>query len=154
MNTLILLISKLESKIIFYDRTNHSISGESVGWHIEHSLKTIDQIIIATKNSNPESYKWKFNFYRLLILDILNKIPRGKAKAPKIVRPEGTINPELLQVSLQKVKENIDGWNDLNKNAFFLHPYFGDLNKKPTEKFLALHTNHHLKIIDDILKLD
>ncbi|HLO72821.1 MAG TPA: DUF1569 domain-containing protein [Flavobacterium sp.] len=151
MKTLFSLISRLESKIIHYDATNLSISGESVGWHIEHSLKTIDQIIIATKKSNPGSYKWKFNFYRLLILDILNKIPRGKAKAPKIVRPEGTINPEVLQLSLQKVKKNLDVWNDLNKNNYFPHPYFGDLNKKPTEKFLVLHTNHHLKIIDDIL---
>ena len=28
--------------------------------------------------------------------------------------------------------------------------YFGNLNKKATEKFLALHTKHHLKIIEDI----
>ena len=31
---------------------------------------------------------------------------------------------------------------------------FGILNKKETEKFLVLHTKHHLMIIQDILKMN
>ena len=41
------LISQLESKISQFETTNHAVSGGSVGWHIEHSLKTIDQIVTA-----------------------------------------------------------------------------------------------------------
>ncbi|WP_291134476.1 DUF1569 domain-containing protein [Flavobacterium sp. UBA7663] len=146
------LISQLESKISQFETTNLAVSGGSVGWHIEHSLKTIDQIVTACKNSNPSDYQWHFNFKRFLILTVAKKIPRGKARAPKIVRPEGDISLETLVLSLEKVKENLKNWESLDKNAHFPHPFFGVLNKKETENFLVLHTKHHLMIINDILK--
>lgn len=146
------LLNQLESDISSFDKVNLAVSSGSVGWHIEHSLKTIDQIVTACKNSNPSNYQWRFNFNRFLILTIAKKIPRGKAKAPKIVRPEGEISSETLGLSLSKVKENLMDWKDLDKNTHFPHPFFGILNKKETENFLALHTKHHLMIIDDILK--
>ena len=146
------LLNQLESDISSFDKVNLAVSSGSVGWHIEHSLKTIDQIVTACKNSNPSNYEWRFNFNRFLILTIAKKIPRGKAKAPKIVRPEGEISSETLGLSLSKVKENLMDWKDLDKNTHFPHPFFGILNKKETEIFLALHTKHHLMIIDDILK--
>lgn len=145
-------ISQLESKISQFETTNLAVSGGSVGWHIEHSLKTIDQIVTACKNSNPSDYQWHFNFKRFLIMSIAKKIPRGKARAPKIVRPEGDISLETLVLSLEKVKENLKNWESLDKNAHFPHPFFGVLNKKETENFLVLHTKHHLMIINDILK--
>ena len=146
------LLYQLESDISSFDKVNLAVSSGSVGWHIEHSLKTIDQIVTACKNSNPSNYQWRFNFNRFLILTIAKKIPRGKAKAPKIVCPEGEISSETLGLSLSKVKENLMDWKDLDKNTHFPHPFFGILNKKETENFLALHTKHHLMIIDDILK--
>ena len=146
------LLNQLESDISSFDKVNLAVSSGSVGWHIEHSLKTIDQIVTACKNSNPSNYQWRFNFNRFLILTIAKKIPRGKAKAPKIVRPEGEISSETLGLSLSKVKENLMDWKDLDKNTHFPHPFFGILNKKETANFLALHTKHHLMIIKDILR--
>lgn len=144
------LLEQLQSDISYFDKENIDVSGGSVGWHIEHSLKTIDQIVNACKNSNPSKYQWHFNFNRFLILSITKKIPRGKAKAPKVVRPEGEISKESLQLHLEKVSQNLENWNGLDKNVHFPHPFFGILNKKETEKFLVLHTNHHLQIIEDI----
>ena len=144
------LLNKLQSNISTLNKVNLEVSGGSVGWHIEHSLKTIDQIVNACKNSNPSKYQWHFNFNRFLILSITKKIPRGKAKAPKVVRPEGEISKESLQLHLEKVSQNLENWNGLDKNVHFPHPFFGILNKKETEKFLVLHTNHHLQIIEDI----
>ncbi|WP_322549412.1 DUF1569 domain-containing protein [Flavobacterium psychraquaticum] len=146
------LINELESKITHYKTVNLQVSAGSVGWHIEHSLKTIDQIVMACKASNPAEYKWKFNLKRFMIVDVLNKIPRGKVKAPKLVRPEGEISKESLELNLKNIKANLVAWNELDKNAFFKHPFFDDLNKKATVKFLVLHTNHHFRIINDILK--
>lgn len=146
------LLDKLQSDISSFDKVNLAISSGSVGWHIAHSLKTIDQIVTACKHSNPSEYQWHFNFKRFLFLSIAKKFPRGKARAPKIVRPEGEINQEILALNLEKVKENLQNWKGLDANVHFPHPYFGVLNKKETENFLVLHTKHHLMIIKDILK--
>jgi hypothetical protein len=147
------LISQLESKIPFHEKTNTSVSNATVGWQIEHSLKTIYQIVLVVKNSNPQEYQRKFNKSKLFI-SILGFIPRGKAKAPKVVLPDDNISEESLLLSLQKVKSALQEWDSFDKNAYFPHPYFGNLNKKSTEWFLDLHTNHHLKIVNDICKND
>ena len=148
------LLDQLESDISSFDKVNLTVSSGSVGWHIAHSLKTIDQIVTACKHSNPTEYQWHFNFKRFLIMSVAKKIPRGKARAPKIVRPEGDIDTKSLALSLEKVRENIMDWKSLDKNVHFPHPFFGVLNKKETEHFLVLHTKHHLMIIQDILKTD
>ncbi len=145
------LISQLESKIPFHQKTNSSVSNATVGWQIEHSLKTIYQISLAVKNSKPQEYRWKFNKSKLFI-SILGFIPRGKAKAPKVVLPDDNISEESLLLSLQKVKSALQEWDSFDKNCYFSHPFFGNLNKKSTEWFLNLHTKHHLKIVNDICK--
>ena len=76
MNRLNNLIAGLENYVTKQDLINTTISKSAVGWHIEHSLLTIEQIIGAIKRSDPALYKWKFNFKRALVLTI-NKIPRG-----------------------------------------------------------------------------
>lgn len=146
------LLAQLESDIACFDKVNLAVSSGSVGWHMAHSLKTIDQIFSACKHSNPTEYQWRFNFKRLLIMSIMKKFPRGKAKAPKIVRPEGDISPETLSLDFVKVRKNLNDWDKLDKNAHFPHPFFGMLNKKKTETFLVLHTKHHVMIVKDILK--
>lgn len=151
MKKLIKLLNEMESKIEFLDKSNSKISNSNVGWQLEHSLKTISLIINAIKNSNPDDYRWKFNKTRTLV-SIINFIPRGKAKAPKIVIPDETISKKTLAASFENVRLALKIWNDLPKNSFFKHPYFGELNKKSTEWFLHLHTMHHYKIIKDILK--
>ena len=144
-------IKELENNISAFDKKNEIISKATVGWHIEHSLKVLSQIIGAVEQSNPENYKWKFNLKRMIFLGF-NFIPRGKGKAPKTVLPEGEITANSLKTHLEHVKGLIHKIDLLNPNNYFKHPYFGDLNLKETKKFIALHTNHHLKIIKDIIR--
>jgi hypothetical protein len=151
MNTIYPILAILSTKITDFERKNIAVSKSSVGWQIEHSLKTIDLILTACKKSDPSSYQWKFKLNRFLILDVLQKIPRGKATAPKVVQPEGEITRESLQLHLEKVHQNLENWENLDRNIYFFHPYFGNLHKKATERFLKLHTLHHLQIIEDIL---
>ena len=151
MKKLLLMIDELEKHSINYEKTNPTISNATVGWQIAHSLKVINTIINALKLSNPTTYKWKFNKVRFIFM-LIGVFPRGKAKAPKAVQPSEDITIEGLKENIEKVRSKLNDWESIDENAYFPHPYFGDLNKKTTLKFLGLHTNHHLKIIRDIVR--
>ena len=149
--SLISLIKKLENCIPLKDKRNDKISNSDVAWQIDHSLKVINLVIEALASSDPKQYKWRFNKWRLLLFT-LNYIPRGRAKTPKVVKPPEVISIEDLKTQVSLVYKNIDRLKPLDKHAFFKHFVFGKLYKAKTVQFLNLHTNHHLKIIRDILK--
>ena len=151
MESLDVLLHKLESNLKSKDAFNSKVSNEDISWHIAHSLKVIYNIIKVLQNSNPEEYRWRFNRNRSFVY-FINYIPRGKGKAPKSVLPTEDLTIEFLQTEFKKVRELILELDDLDAKSNFMHPYFGQLNLKQTKKFLAIHTKHHLKIIDDIIK--
>jgi len=151
MDKLNQLINELETLLPKHECANLRISQSIVGWHIEHTLLTLNLIIEQLIKSDPDTYKWQFNFTRTLVFAI-NKIPRGRAKAPKVVQPKVGFNAITLKNHLDYVKEKIKNLNSLKQDNYFAHPYFGNLNLKPTIKFLELHTKHHLNIMNDIVK--
>ncbi len=145
------LVAILEEKIPMMDKVNTTISTATVGWHVQHSLLVINSIINGLKQSDPTTYQWKFNLNKTLIFT-LGKIPRGKGKAPKVVQPKEEITTDTLLESVERAKNSIAELNNVQNNQYFLHPYFGHLNLKPTIKFLKIHTKHQLDIINDIAK--
>ena len=151
MNPLHNLLLQLESHIPNFDKTNSRISNSTIGWQIDHCLLVINGVIGQVEISNPTEFKSKFNFNRLIVFTT-GKIPRGKIRAPKMVTPISIATAEELKSNIEIAKNKVSKLNNLPKNSFFKHPYFNDLNVKQTEKFLAIHTKHHLKIIEDILK--
>jgi len=151
MEALNILLNDLEGKIDSKDSINLSVSKSDVSWHIAHSLKVISAIVETVKISNPQEYRWKFNHTRSFVY-LFNYFPRGKGKAPKAVVPTDVQTSEQLREDLQTVRLMLLELEHLDAKSNFMHPYFGQLNLKQTQKFLALHTKHHRKIIDDILK--
>lgn len=149
MNKLKSVLDELESHIIDFEKTNVAVSQSSIGWHIDHSLIVINSIVAQLKKSNPQAYKWKFNWKRTYIQTI-NKFPRGKGKAPKAVQPTETSSVEVLNSKLEIANKSIIELENLESNNFFMHPYFGNLNLKTSIWLLELHTKHHLEIIKDI----
>jgi D-serine dehydratase len=145
------IMPELANYITDYNQSNHAVSEASVGWHMEHSLLVIKQITATVAQSEPKLYKSKFNLSRFVVF-LTKTIPRGKAKAPKVVIPSDNITVESLQESLKNTYQAITYLKECEENQYFMHPFFGQLNKKQTIKFLAIHTEHHLKIIRDILK--
>ena len=152
MKNLEKLLDQFESSITLFANENQEVSKSNVGWHIEHSLLTINGITTVILRSNPKEYQWKFRVGKLLIF-ILGKIPRGKAKAPQIVFPKTTIDQPSLQEHINKSRNSLKELESVSNNHYFEHPYLGKLKKKETLRFLEIHTTHHWKIIEDIIKL-
>lgn len=145
------MLNHIENHIPDGERINTKVSKVDVSWHLDHSLKVINNVINAMQNSDPETYENNFSFLGKLFFT-LGFFPRGKAKAPKHVRPPEVILKEDLIAQTELAKTNLESLTGLDKNAYFKHPLFGHVNTARVNRFLVLHTNHHLKIVKGILK--
>ena len=141
----------LENYISDYEKENTKISQATVGWHIEHSLMTIEKISKAVIKSDPTKYKWSFNLTQYVIL-VLKRMPRGKVKAPSVVEPIAQTTKEILMDKIGQTRELIENLNTLESDKFFTHPYLGDLKLKQAILCMGIHTQHHLNIIRDIVR--
>jgi hypothetical protein len=150
MNKINNLLNNLEAQIENYSSLNKAISEGNVGWHIVHSCLVINSVCRAVCKSDPSKFIKKFSFKAFLVL-LLNSFPRGKAKAPSFTLPSEELSPASILKSIQASRASIEALAKADKNQYFTHPIFGDLNTGQTFKFLGVHTNHHLKIIKDIL---
>lgn len=144
-------LQEMESYFPYLDALDPKVSKVHVGWHLAHSLKVINGVCDSLKISSPQSFRSQFNLKREIVF-ALGSFPRGKAKAPKMVIPEGEVKLEDLLINLNRAKKNISEYDSLNKNNYFNHPYFNQLNKIQAKRLLEVHTKHHLKIIREILK--
>ncbi len=151
MNRLQQLVLELESFVPYAEKINPSVSEANVGWHIDHSLLVINQIVKAMDMSDPEAYQYHFNFKRWIAFT-LKKFPRGVAKAPKQVRPVEVFDADKISETIKHTNNSLAVFTTLQPNQFFVHPFFGKLNQKAALKMLTIHTAHHLAIIKDIIK--
>jgi len=144
-------VEQLSAQAAHCETSCPAVSGGSVGWHIAHSFLTIHVIVDALQGSRPGDYKWSFNWKRALVYG-LGRIPRGRAKAPRAVRPPEQHSAASLEAQGAAVLEKIKILDGLPSNHFFRHPYFGLLNLRPSKRFLVMHTKHHFSIVQDILQ--
>tara|TARA_B100000809_G_scaffold266141_1_gene327523 strand:+ start:9885 stop:10349 length:465 start_codon:yes stop_codon:yes gene_type:complete len=145
-----LTITNLEAHIEHHNTSNSKISKSDIAWHIDHSLKVINNVIITVQASDPNTFIDNFSLLGKLFFK-LGFFPRGRAKAPKHVRPPEVILKEDLISQTELAKANIENIATLDNKAYFKHPLFGNVNTPRIYRFLLIHTNHHLKIINDIL---
>lgn len=145
------LLNEIEHNVPNKEMSNSKVSKVNVGWQLDHSLKVINGVCTILLKTKHEKYKRDFNFWRLILFPF-GYIPRGKAKAPKIVQPDGHISVEDLHAQLEIARKHLDKISPLPKKSYFIHHIFGTLSKRQTLRFLEIHTKHHLKIVNDILK--
>lgn len=144
-------LNKIEKQIANAEKLNVEVSKASVSWHLDHVLKVVNQVTDNVSKSDSSEFKRSFNLPKLLVF-LTGKIPRGKAKAPKSVQSFETVSQLDLKNQLETAKLSIIKLENLNANQHFKHPFFGLINLKETIYFLKIHTHHHLKIVNDIVK--
>lgn len=81
-----------------------------------------------------------------------NQLPRGKVTAPESVRPKENVDINTIKEHYNQALTTAEKLSDLPEKKHLNHPALGTMNRDKTIKFLTIHTEHHLKIIRDILK--
>ncbi|ANQ52434.1 DUF1569 domain-containing protein [Flammeovirga sp. MY04] len=150
------LLDQINQLVIYtqteaFRKTVPSVSKAGVDWHVYHSILSMNLICEALINSNPEQYQSVFNI-KWWIIKLIKKMPRGKARAPKYVNNFGNVDLSIVEMELDKGYQLIEQIDTLSENHYFRHFVFGELNVKEAKKMMIIHTNHHIKIIQDILK--
>lgn len=134
------------------DHINTQVSHVSVGRHLNHALMVISGMIQQIITSDPSTYHPTFGFKKWFVL-LTGLIPRGSAQAPDTVIPQSDNNIQHIMDHIQQVESLIPLLEQITDNhKYFTHPLFGQLTLSQTKRFMIIHTDHHLKIIRDIIK--
>lgn len=143
-------ITKLVAYIPQMEARNEKVSKVDVAWQLDHSLRVLIEVSKSMVASDPGTYQAKFNL-RFRILSALNWIPRGKGRTPKAVMAQETISKEGLQQKVIEAKQLLQRVEKLSDKHYFDHPLFGHIKKRQALRFLNMHTQHHLKIVREIV---
>lgn len=145
-------VEELASYTRHAERTNPAVSKSTIGWQVAHALKVIQGITKALQHSTPDDYQAKRSFTKTVIF-WTGLMPRGKARSPKVVLPDPErLSEPDLNAQVASVHQALETLQTLPATVHFKHPVFGSLRKKDSIRFLSIHTEHHLKIIRDMLK--
>ena len=151
MDKIEIQLQKIESLSSKIDVVNESVSKASVGWHLEHLLLILNSSLKGLTLTNPKDYNPKFSLKKFVFVNF-GIIPRGKISSPKQFVPLNVPTQESILKLMNLAKTRLEAVKSLPEKSFITHPFLGDFDKKTTLRFLWLHSNHHLKIVDDILK--
>ena len=151
MDKIEIQLQKIESLSSKIDVVNESVSKASVGWHLEHLLLILNSSLKGLTLTNPKDYNPKFSLKKFVFVNF-GIIPRGKISSPKQFVPVNVPTQESILKLINLAKTRLEAVKNLPEKSFITHPFLGDFDKKTTLRFLWLHSNHHLKIVEDILK--
>lgn len=144
-------LEKLMSHISDIDLKNDTVSKADVAWHIDHCFRVIIGVCGLLLKSDPKEYKSAFNFTKMIVYTT-GWMPRGRAKAPKVLLHDDVITVKSIQGLREKANEKLEEIKSLHPKSNFKHHVFGYIDLKESKRFLSLHTKHHLRIIRDIKK--
>ena len=100
-------LQKLEALFVHAKKHNGKVSEKDVGWHIDHSLKSLIAISNALEQSNPAEYRWSFNIARFFVYTT-GSIPRGRGKAPKAVQSFGLNSRRCIKGTVRGCKKQAE----------------------------------------------
>lgn len=133
-----------------------STSAWNVGQHLEHLLladRKIFEIWKKIERGAMPSAEGNISFVGRIAL-FVGRIPRGRGRAPEALCPE-TVDGAGLVTGLEDMREEI---SELEKDLPIHetsswrapHPVFGPLSPTQWLRFIDIHHQHHLKIVQDI----
>lgn len=128
-----------------------AVSAAPVGWHLDHALRVVLAVSRAAAASDPADYRRSFHPLRTLLL-LAGRFPRGIAKTPRVVDSPPGVTQEEIHARLGEARTILATLPRLAAHQHFDHFAMGLLDRDQTVAFLLMHTRHHLRIVNDILR--
>jgi DinB superfamily len=128
------------------------VSAWSVAEQVDHVLNVLDAGL-GRLDGELVPLPRGINLTGRLLLGV-GRLPRGVGKSPEPVRGESRPRAELVtrlvavRVRLRGLGTQTEIWRD--RRPLVRHPYFRGLTPRQGVRFLAIHTDHHLRIVADI----
>ncbi len=144
-------LAKIEQYLENRDAKNNEVSQVDVAWHLDHVLKTIVSIHSDMEGSDPAEYDGGKFSIPLEMIFLMGDFPRGVAQAPDNVRPPENIRTADILLQLEEARDRLNRVGKLEPNQYFENAAFGQMSRNEAVRFIKIHTNHHYKIIEDIL---
>lgn len=149
MSKLLSQVEKLETFTEYSHAVALDVSSWTVGQQISHCCLVLRNVTMLLRRSGPEPEEPKLTRFGEMVFEA-GQIPRGRGKAPASVVPEIGPSAHELSEQLAKARKANATLAGLPEEATFEHPYFGVLDKRHSVRFLEIHTDHHIRIIEDI----
>lgn len=139
-------------------KTKEGVSEWNVGQQLAHMAKVLGGVGMFVEQSLADPEKdagLEPNDLGKMLLGA-GEIPRGRGVAPDFTRAEPAVTAKEIRESLDTARAK---WNALAERtdelasvtSTFPHHHLGPMRPSQWTHFIAIHTAHHLKIIDDIL---
>jgi hypothetical protein len=140
-------------RLVFDSDFHHTTpkSGWSISEHVDHCVRVMRFALERIHEPKPTSRSKTLVGHVILAI---GWIPRGRAKAPELVRGTRRSSEEISSeiTELRRLAADLPSHALNNRKIRVMkHPYFGGLTASETLRFLAIHNRHHLKIIRDIV---
>ncbi|HEY0370903.1 MAG TPA: DUF1569 domain-containing protein [Thermoanaerobaculia bacterium] len=134
---------------------NDRVSAWCLAEQVDHITKVSASIVGVLGDASAVPVSRGVNFVGRLVL-LFRWIPRGVGKSPRRFVPAAAGDPADLDAALARLAQAFEAlpFDTLRTSRVPLvpHPKFGGLTPPQALDFLVVHTAHHLKIIDDIVR--
>jgi hypothetical protein len=132
---------------------NPAISGWSPGEHLDHIAKAAASVLRQMSKNEPIGVP-SISWIGRLVLTI-GWIPRGKGRSPEKVRG-AVVAPAEIESAFRELGALLDALpreEDFARGRPLVkHPVFRGLTAAQALRFVVVHNDHHLRIIDDIVR--
>jgi DinB superfamily len=143
-------LDEIEQYFPHLDRRSPDVSAWCVREQIHHALLSANGIARLVVESTPGARRPSLSPIKWIVLTT-GKIPRGRAQAPKRVRPSATVSREELEQLLAHARESLAWAEAADPAAWYDHFVFGVMHRNAAIRLIHVHTRHHLAIVKEIL---
>jgi hypothetical protein len=129
------------------------ISAWSPAEHLDHTQKVSMSIVRRLGDKSAKPSPRGINLMGRVIL-LLGWIPRGRGNAPERLRG-AVCTGAHIEEALGRLEQALDALPldalSASQLPIVPHPLFRSLTPSQALRFIVVHTNHHLRIVDEIL---